>query len=369
MKITIGIAAYNVGHYLSACIESVLAARQDGVEIMIINDGSTDNSGQICNEYAKQYPDLTVIHKENGGISSVRNLMIEKASGDWICFVDGDDRLAPDAVKIMTEYADSEYDTIYFDKVDFTFDHSIPPYLTKAEPIELSGSEIETLFLDTLYTVTGARNYINTILRSVTSKLFKVSFLREHNLKFDERIIYAQDVLFVLRGLQKSRQIKMVRRPVYQYRQNPRSVVHRYNTRIRKNMAELSEALHKLGQDYGGDDIMERLRLRCVADFSGLLKLDLCHPNNPDGFAKRKAEFEEICRADWCRRAFEIKDKAMLTPNDRKSYTVFTSGDFKKICRYYKRKYRKEKLKRLINIIGLNKILKPIRAWLKERSR
>ncbi len=90
-KISIIVPVYNVEKYLKECIESILSQTYKNIEIILIDDGSTDNSGKICDEYLKKDSRVKVIHKENGGLSDARNTGIEIASGKYIGFVDSDD--------------------------------------------------------------------------------------------------------------------------------------------------------------------------------------------------------------------------------------------------------------------------------------
>ena len=89
--ISIIIPVYNVEKYLDKCINSVLMQTYKNIEILLINDGSTDSSGQICESYAKKDSRIKVIHKENGGLSDARNVGIEHSTGSYIMFVDSDD--------------------------------------------------------------------------------------------------------------------------------------------------------------------------------------------------------------------------------------------------------------------------------------
>ena len=85
---------YNMEKYLSQCLDSILInvkEMKSGVEVILVNDGSTDKSLNICNAYAQKYECIQVINKDNGGISSARNVGLQKASGDYICFIDSDD--------------------------------------------------------------------------------------------------------------------------------------------------------------------------------------------------------------------------------------------------------------------------------------
>jgi len=95
-KISIIVPVYNVEKYLKECIESILSQTYKNIEIILIDDGSTDNSGKICDEYLKKDSRVKVIHKENGGLSDARNTGIEIASGKYIGFVDSDDYIAKD---------------------------------------------------------------------------------------------------------------------------------------------------------------------------------------------------------------------------------------------------------------------------------
>lgn len=102
--ISVIIPVYNIqSKYLKRCIDSVLAQTYKDMEIILVDDGSSDGSGETCDEYASAYPNVKVFHKENGGSSSARNLGISKASGDYIGFVDSDDYVEPDMYEVLYE--------------------------------------------------------------------------------------------------------------------------------------------------------------------------------------------------------------------------------------------------------------------------
>ena len=95
MLISVIVAVYNIEEYLVRCIDSILAQTCQELEILLIDDGSTDGSGKICDTYAKQDRRIRVIHRKNGGLSAARNIGLEQARGEYIAFVDGDDWLEP----------------------------------------------------------------------------------------------------------------------------------------------------------------------------------------------------------------------------------------------------------------------------------
>lgn len=94
---------YNVAPFLKKCVESVLAQTWDYIEVILVDDGSIDESGQICDEMMRRDGRIKVIHKENEGVSAARNSGIKAASGGFLCFVDGDDYVMPDYIEYMLE--------------------------------------------------------------------------------------------------------------------------------------------------------------------------------------------------------------------------------------------------------------------------
>lgn len=100
--VSIIVPVYNIEKYVSACIESLVNQTYKNLQIILVDDGATDNSGKICDEWANKHPKIEVVHKLNGGLSDARNAGIDNAKGRYIFFVDGDDYVLPDYIeKIM----------------------------------------------------------------------------------------------------------------------------------------------------------------------------------------------------------------------------------------------------------------------------
>ena len=115
--LTVVIPVYNVERYLKRCIESVLAQEWKDYEIILVDDGSTDHSPQICDDYVKAYNFISVIHKENGGLSEARNTGISHAKGEYVYFPDSDDWIEPDTFIALAEAIESqEFDIISFNR-------------------------------------------------------------------------------------------------------------------------------------------------------------------------------------------------------------------------------------------------------------
>ncbi len=95
-KISVIVPVYNVETYLERCVESILQQTYAHFELILINDGSTDSSGQICDHLASQYENIKVYHIENAGVSNARNMGIQLATGSWVTFIDSDDFVTQD---------------------------------------------------------------------------------------------------------------------------------------------------------------------------------------------------------------------------------------------------------------------------------
>lgn len=112
--VSIIVPVYNIRQYLSHCVQSLLAQTCQEIEILLVDDGSTDGSGKLCDSLAASDRRIISIHKENGGLSDARNAGLDRARGQWILFVDGDDYLAPDAVELVLKQAQEDVDFVQF---------------------------------------------------------------------------------------------------------------------------------------------------------------------------------------------------------------------------------------------------------------
>lgn len=124
--LTVVIPVYNVEKYLNRCIESILLQEWKNYDILLVDDGSTDNSPQICEDYAKAYDIISVIHKENGGLSEARNTGISNAEGEYVYFLDSDDWIEPNTFSDLAEVIESDqYDIISFNQEFVKSEHDI----------------------------------------------------------------------------------------------------------------------------------------------------------------------------------------------------------------------------------------------------
>lgn len=118
--VSIIVPVYKVEQYLKRCMDSVLNQIYKNIEVILVNDGSPDNCPALCDEYEKIDSRVRVIHKENGGLSSARNVALDIVKGDYVFFVDSDDWLALDTLEVLSEYLENDYDMISFQRTYLT---------------------------------------------------------------------------------------------------------------------------------------------------------------------------------------------------------------------------------------------------------
>ncbi len=189
IKISIIVPVYNCIDYLEACVLSITSQSHKNIEIILVNDGSSDGSYERCKKYAENDPRIIVLDKENGGVSSARNAGIKAASGDYIAFVDADDSADNDLCLKMLEKAISGNFPIVFCGYDFIIEKT-----GKSTPITFNCDDIYgTNALDRAYPAL----FNNRHILSVFGKLFNADIIRDNELRFHEDMSLGEDFIFL----------------------------------------------------------------------------------------------------------------------------------------------------------------------------
>ena len=159
--VSVIIPAYNIEDYIGRCLDSIISQTYKNLEIIVVDDGSRDYTGEILDNYAKKDRRIKVIHKENGGVSSARNKGIEAAEGDYIGFIDGDDLIEPEMYKTLVDLLEEEnadiahcgYQMVFPDRIDYYHNTGKKKIQTTEEGLKdlLSGEMIEPGLVNKLY--------------------------------------------------------------------------------------------------------------------------------------------------------------------------------------------------------------------------
>lgn len=185
MKFSIIIPVYNSSDFLQECIESLIIQQGKDIEFIFIDDGSTDNSIEILKQFQKYDTRIRIIVKDNGGVSSARNAGIEVARGDYIMFVDADDRLMHhEVIKNIRKIISSNVDLIIFEAQGT---HRISRSAFKTAVIE--GAELQKYVTDSV---------VDETFNTPWNKVYNVKLIRTHQLRFDNNISIGEDLLFNL---------------------------------------------------------------------------------------------------------------------------------------------------------------------------
>lgn len=211
-KISVIIPVYQVEEYLERCVESVKNQTMRDFECILVDDGSTDRSGEMCDEYARQ-PGFSVIHKKNGGLSSARNAALEIARGEYLCFLDSDDLLHPQALELMLEAMEkTDADMAAARLQEFSTD------TVEVQPIGQVGMDVigQDVFIDHLLPDNFGR-----ISVTACGKLYRREIFR--TLRFPEGRIY-EDLHVYLEVLLSCRKIAVLNTALYDYYKNPTSI-------------------------------------------------------------------------------------------------------------------------------------------------
>lgn len=220
--ISVIVPVYNVEEYLPKCLDSIINQTYKNIEIIIVNDGSTDKSGIICDEYANKDIRIKVIHKENGGLSDARNRGIDIANGDYIGFVDSDDYIAEDMYEYLYDFAvENDLDVAMCSSCDVYKDKIIRPKNFKSIILEDKEKIIENIFV----------NQHGGSGIGVCNKLFKYNVIK--NIRFDFGKTY-EDVYFALKWIGNTNKFGRDSEVKYYYVQREESITHQkfYNDKI-----------------------------------------------------------------------------------------------------------------------------------------
>ncbi|MBQ7785831.1 MAG: glycosyltransferase [Clostridia bacterium] len=219
MLISVIMPCYNSARYLSECLNTVLAQSVRDFELIIIDDGSCDQTLGIAKRYAEMDPRITVLHQENAGVSAARNLGLERASGEWVTFVDSDDLLPPDAFEVMLGAADDDADMVVC--AHETFDESGKRQVFIPETGWARKTGEKKRHAAALRLIEG-----DSVLNIMCNKLHRRALIEREHLRLQPDVRIAEDALFNLEAVLCARDIVYVNRITYRYRTHSASAMH-----------------------------------------------------------------------------------------------------------------------------------------------
>lgn len=315
--ISIIVPVYNLEEYLPQCLESIINQSYSDLQIILVDDGSADGSGKICDDFAAKDPRITVIHKPNGGVSAARNDGLAIAKGEYVGFVDGDDVIDSDMYSVLLEKAES-----------FHADLTVCSYITRTAAAEIRKNA------DSFYTADFRAEperfvylYNNYLLNALWNKLFRRDLIKSG---FPVGVKMGEDLMFVLRYMEGCKSVCMTDECLYKYTIRGTSATASFQPQRVDTVIRLYRVLERFCKTFDTGEV------DCSIYFANLKKLDAAFS---DVMLHRLQRHEIICVIDsWCGNPTLHKFLDKYGSSQEMPYKLICSSDAKAVYGYLKRR-------------------------------
>ena len=335
--VTIVMPAYNAGATISAAVESVRAQTVSDWELVIVNDGSTDETASLCDTMAAEDPRIRVLHKANAGVSAARNDGMDAAAGEWIAFLDADDLYEPEYLEtLLTARSRSGADSaacgfsyLWPDGRLESAPAPMPPGFYTPEQV------MERFVLPLLCDRLSASLTLGTIWRC----LFRTELLRRYGLRFSGA--YLEDEIFLIAYFSLDQSLVCVDAPLYRYFQNPGSVTHKYLPDYVETFSASLDAKKRLVAQY---TIPAPAHWTDNSAWAGLLiaVANRFAPGAPGNMLQRARDLKALCAMPVFRQAYETYQPQGLNRNKAVVVRLLQSRMFLALSALYTFKNRKK---------------------------
>ena len=333
--ISVIVPVYQAQALITQCIESVLAQTFSRWELLLIDDGSRDRSGAICDEYAARDPRIRVFHKANGGVSSARNLGLEKAQGSCIAFLDADDAFVPQTLETLWSIRESAgADSAGCAHWNVTPDGHKAAELLLPEGVYEAQALREKIVLPLL----GNRLTQPVFNGFIWRFLFDARLLQDQHLRFEGA--YLEDELFLLEYFCAAQKLAVTEQPLYRYLINPASVTHRYMAHFPQVFARYMERKEELAHRLQLEQAMPLWRENTL--WAGLLIAigNEYAPGNPASPSQRRKAIQQLCAGPDAAHAIAALQPAGLSRNKQLVARLVRGGHFTLLDLLYRLKNR-----------------------------
>lgn len=298
-KVSVIIPAYNSEHIISDCLSSVIRQTYSNIEIIVVDDGSSDRTGDIADEYASTDKRIIVVHRRNGGVSSARNIGLSLATGTWVTFVDSDDYLSPIFIESLQP---NEGDDLIVGGYRTVGCHEVRESSYQAITAK-SGMEVNIL--------------LNSHITDMTflcpwGKLFRKDIISDNKISFDEKMKIGEDTDFVWRYLTKCNKISLRTGQYYNYYTEPSDFKYAINEDVALfTIEKLFKPLDTLSEKFSWDNTVSKDYI--INYYTWLFKLYVkAHYSYRDILAIKKFFYNPTIKDYFSRNKFTSKDKLLV---------------------------------------------------------
>lgn len=253
-RISVIVPVYNTEKYLKRCLDSILSQTFKDYEIILVNDGSNDDSLEICKEYEQKHDNIILIDKENGGLSSARNAAIEIANGEFVSFVDSDDYIAQTMLEELYGVA---------------LDNHCDIVITKYKEVEDSKAKMEpTTSINAYDGEEAVKYYLRERVESVCTNLYSKKIIGETRFELGKT---SEDIKFHLEIFKKPVRIVVLDGTYYFYYNNPNSITNGKMSAKKMHYIEFKEEQLEYYKKLGNAELVEYAEILCARAYNGVL--------------------------------------------------------------------------------------------------
>jgi len=239
-RISVIIPAHNSAKTIKRCLNSILRQTEDGDEIIIIDDGSSDNTKDICKDFSKLNEAISVYSQKQSGVSAARNKGLSFATREWVLFVDSDDSLCNDAIETLRSEITPNVDLIIGSRITYRGDNVIN--LPNNSRCLADTEDLKRLLCKSVFYNYSGLNYYSG-MSFATGRLYRLSTINSYKLAFDESMAYYEDALFSLEFISKANGVLALDKHVYNYCLNDSSITQSFNENC---IQDYCRSYHKL---------------------------------------------------------------------------------------------------------------------------
>ena len=282
VKLSVIIPIYKVEAYLRQCLDSVINQTYRNLEIILVDDGSPDNCGAICDEYAAKDDRIMVIHKSNGGLCAARNDGIRMASGDWLTFVDSDDWCELDYYQSFFDaVGDGEADVLCAGGHIREENGQSKVILSSVDWTQSGNTSPRQLLPDVLVSRSGQGRRRGVCLCFPWDKLYRTAFLKYNELMYDENLRSWEDLLFNFQVFNNAKMVLGCDHVGYHYRQVSTSIAHAFNPNKPSSNYSFVSKLYGYIERYDmEEDVLEAAAAVTMGTIKNSFDCYYYHPNH-----------------------------------------------------------------------------------------
>lgn len=315
IDLSIIIPVYNGEEYLKRCLESIVPQLNDKTELIIVDDGSTDKSKSVYTKFTEKYNNAFAYFKSNGGVSSARNLGIEKARGKYLTFVDADDFVSNNFIERLLSETKDDIDVLFFqynsdDIMNNTF--NVSKTITK----EITNDDI---IKDTFLAKSPIKN-CKYNFRAVWSKVIKRKVIEDNKILFPENISFGEDMIFMLYVYSNMKSKKFITDILYNYfLLNESSATNRYKPNMSIVLNNQAEAILKWVDEYNYAKYLPYHAYLRIDDIILLIKFDFYNKKNNEKNSEKKKRLKKLLNEYGYKNYYKLAKKENLLSLCKKS--------------------------------------------------